>query len=311
MHMLFLAEIPVFDWRGPEFLVFYGVALFVAIVWSYLRGRRLSDRFDSPGAPADLGDPFEAAFLAGGAPRAQQTAVCCLLRKGLIEWRKSTLSGRFVAVSDAATLPLSPLERDILSAIRGSRKGLKLAELGTHVGSQLSALEARVAAAGLRPTRNELSGNGLRICLPVVFVMILGVIKLFIGLSREKPVGFLLIALLISFVAAAAVAGLSQKKAGHLTPAGKDLLDRMREKNNAAPKPNSAMDDLPAWAMSIALFGPLADPWIAGQQALAQELSRIQSAQAAAASGGCGTSGCSSGCGGSGCGGGCGGCGGD
>lgn len=304
-----LADIPVLDWQGPPFLLFYVVAMFVASIWSYHRGSRLSGRFDNDHAPGEIRDPMAAAYLAGGAPRALQSAVCCLFRRGLIDWRKSTFGGRWIAVADAKPEPgLSPLERAVYSAILGSKKGLKAAELGNHATSQLSSIEAGLAGSGLRPTQNERAGHGFRACLPVVIVIGIGVVKLFIGLSRDKPVVLLVVLLFLSLIVALIVGASASKKRGFLTPAGKDLLDRMRETRHKAQTPDSA--DVSTWAMSIALFGPHADPWIAGQQDLAKELSQLQKSHAASDGGGCGASGCSSGCG-SGCGGGCGGCGGD
>ncbi len=68
-------SINIFDWKGSEFLWFYGVAFLVAAAWSVSRRFRANEKFALPGAQdVCLTDPYEMAFLAGGAP------VRCLIR---------------------------------------------------------------------------------------------------------------------------------------------------------------------------------------------------------------------------------------
>ena len=307
LSLLVTAAVPVFDWHGPEFLWFYGVAMLVAAVWSYRRASRLSERFRHPSNPTDLHDPFDAAYLAGGPPRALQTAVSCLLRREWITWEKSWTGLRLVAQKERpGEGRLGELENAIYQAIHTSKKGLKMKDVGAAAISRLQSIEARLAKAGLRPTAQELNNSGCLMLYPIMIVIAMGVITFFVGLGRDKPVAYLFIALFLSVFVFVIVYALAKRNAGKLTPAGAEVLRRMRDRTNTTRAESTAADHFPAWAMSIALLGPLSDPWLAGQSALAAEFTALQTPKSGADGGGCGSD-CGSGCGG----GGCGGCGGD
>ncbi len=70
-----LAEIPVLDWKGAEFLMFFLVSLLITGLWSWLRARRAMENFIVPDrGTAPLADPSEIAYLAGGPQRVVQLA---------------------------------------------------------------------------------------------------------------------------------------------------------------------------------------------------------------------------------------------
>lgn len=303
-----IAEIPVLDWLGPDFLRFYAVSFVIALVWSLVRKNRSMRSFDARGGhPVALTDPYEIAFLAGGASRCGQLAVSRLMQNGTLDWRKGGAFRTAGLVTGGNKQPMNGIEGALYQgAVSHRDKGLPLTSVASLVTPQLRGIESRLAAMGLRPTISEQSGLGLSVVLPLVGLMLIGVVKIFIGLSREKPVTFLLVAefvtLLVTLIAAS-----NQKR---LTPTGERTLESLRQ--NYSPASGTAADAL-AMSIGVALLGPAA---LAGYAALfpgdfsfQKDLTQLGHPGVGTSSGGC-SSGCSGG-GGGGCGGGgCGGCGG-
>ncbi|OYV04930.1 MAG: hypothetical protein CFE26_14275 [Verrucomicrobiales bacterium VVV1] len=299
----FPAAIPVLDWHGPAFLTFYGVAFLLAMGLSLSRSASMRKRFELPGSRKELTDPYEAAYLAGGPPRVVQLAVARLLKLGLVEWKSSWPGGRLIATGAPAPAGgLRSIEVSILTRALGQKKGLVLTEIGQALSSKLTALEARLASAGLRPMSQEVQGQGMKVCLPMFTVMAIGVVKLVIGLSRDRPVGFLVIALFVSLVILLIIGSSHARRTGLLTASGRETLEHMRTRQSISSHPG-----LDAWSMGVALMGPMAMTGLLEHQDIISQLTGLQrnssSGGGCGTSSGCGSSGCGSGCGGGGCGG--------
>ncbi len=143
----------------------------------------------------------------------------------------------------------------------------------------------------------------LAMMFPMLILLLIGIVKLFIGISRDKPVGFLLLFLLLTVIVGYIIA--SGRKT--LTPAGDQLLGKMR----GNPYGEGTVDATLCGVALLGISGMAYDESLVGiDAALKKEISRMGHASTASgADSGC-SSGCGSGCGGGGCGG-CGGCGGD
>ena len=303
------AEIPILDWKGPAFLIFYGAAFVVALVWSISRRAKMMEKFIVPrGALTSLINPYEAAYLAGGAPRCIQLAVVRLLQRGALQGEVPRFGANRVLARETNPAELNDIEQAVYDeAVRLGRKGLLMQNIGALVTSRLGRIESRLATLGLRPTNQERSGMGFMIALPLVMLLLIGATKLIVGISRDKPVMFLVIALVITFIAAIGM-GSSAKR---LTPAGELLLDKMRADYRSSSRDRDGAD-LTALSLGMALLGPSVISGYGHLIALDPSLKKdITQMGVQGSAGGDGGSGCSSGCGGSGCGGGCGGCGGD
>jgi uncharacterized membrane protein YgcG len=145
---------------------------------------------------------------------------------------------------------------------------------------------------------------------------VIGLVKLVIGINREKPVWYLVVFLILTVIAAWVIASRTRR----LTPAGERVLADLRTKHHLATGSTDRRksEDLPMISEGVALFGAVSLASSFAYADLYQDLNRITGKTKADASGGCssgcgGISGGSSGSdsGGSGCGGGgCGGCGG-
>jgi uncharacterized protein (TIGR04222 family) len=144
--------------------------------------------------------------------------------------------------------------------------------------------------------------------LLVVGLAIIGAIKIAVGVARDRPVGFLIAAVIVTFVVAAFfLKNPSRSRTGDRLL--KDLRRKHARLNVAAhgPAHDMSMGDL---AMATALFGMavvIGGPLDELRAALMAPPNQGGGGGASGCGGGCG-SGCGGGGGGGGCGGGCGGC---
>ena len=304
-----LAEIPIFDMKGIDFLWFYGISLIGAALWSLGRRSGILSKFSNPGAgDVDLADPCEAAYLAGGVTRCAQLAVVRLLEKGFLE-SKRVGSKNHLSVVKPATPEMNEVERSLYQAVLAyGEKGMPMASARSTVAAHSHHLEVKLAKSGLRPEAAERGGIGFSAVLPLILLIAVGAVKVLVGLFREKPVGFLLVGLFLTVWIAIAIG----KSAKLLTPEGQRVLDRMKSRHQEVS--NDGSSDLVAMSFGIALMGPAVIPHYGTLSAIDGNLQRHLSEIEPAKSAGGWSSGCGSGCssGDSGCGGGgCGGCGGD
>lgn len=311
------ASIPILDWHGPEFIVFYLFALTGALVWSLSLRKKAAKRFESRATPPILTDPFEIAFLAGGAPRVCQLAVARLLKLELVKWEKHWSGDRLISNSHQSPLAdLRPIETALHHAVLANPKGIALKNLPIICAPAYAPLESRLARLGLRPTTRESNLAAGRAVLPLIALLCLGILKLVIGLNRHKPVGILFFLLIgTGFAILFLRQSLAQKR---LTTSGTDLLGRLRMEQANRSRGKEFQPDFALWSTGVALAGTYAMIGLADQALIAASLDQNLGRRVVAGSDG-GSSGCSSGCGSSGCGnsgcgsscgGGCGGCGG-
>jgi uncharacterized protein (TIGR04222 family) len=242
---------------------------------------------------------------------------CLEIRSNPNRPRQSKLPDRIVA---KGPLPANApeIERRIYEAVADSGQ-----TLGASVSSIFSAGRgatdnylSRLQEAGLvQPNPCE---PGIRRYLPSIIMAVIavfGVIKICVGVARERPVGYLVTLTIVAVVMAVLFWIRSRR-----SPAGNRSLKQLRDKyaglrTSALTAAGEANAD---FVCVVGLFGmaalaghPLYDDLFHSLQR--QKLLTTDGAVAdATSSGGCGAAGCGAGggCGGGGCGGGCGGCGG-
>lgn len=315
-----MAGIPLLDWRGPQFLMFYGAAFLFTLVWSLKRKAALRRRFDAShdtGGPV-LEDPYEVAFLAGGPLRCAQMAVVRLVEKQVLEWKPGRWlsGGRLVARQGMNSgADLNDIERAVFQGIAAKGgAGSRINEVIPLTKPMLPRVEAKLARMGLRPTDGERSGQGLKAVLPMLLLAGLGVLKLGTGLTRGKPVALLIVAVFFTVVIALIMASWTR----YLTPSGERILQTMRRGRGGIRTATAAERAPHDLSMDLALMGPAVAVAYASLLPLHDEFKKElrHMGSNGGSSCGSGSSGCSSGCGGGGGGdsggggGGCGGCGG-
>lgn len=293
----------VLDLTGPEFLALYAALLAVAAPVVVLLRRVLR----RPSGNIDIRflslRPVEVAYLAGGERQAVGALVASLAQQKLVTVRKGTEPVVVVAG------PLPP------GADSVERELLQLLGTGETTLERTSGAATRV----LEPLRRKLTQLGLLIpdsaiwmprvvpALVLVAVLLLGLANVLVGISRDRPVGYLVALSLL--VAGATVWILVAGPRRSLL--GDSVLKRLRAANaglqqTASVKPDRlSSDDL---ALAVGLFGanaiatgPMGD---LGQAMKHRRESTGLSHSCSSCSSGCGGGSC-----GGGCGGGCGGCG--
>lgn len=288
---------PVLDMRGPEFLTLYVSLTVVALVLGFIL--RYLSRFPAGHAPADRSPltAYQAAYLAGGPRRVVDGAITRLYASGLL--RVSATGHRFIAQS-AATDKSSGVEGAVIAAASES-SGSTVQGVRQHAQHHAHQVGSELEALGLTP---PFSGAVPRFlgALPLVAVLCLGIAKVFVGVERHRPVGVLLILIVVSCVL---LLGLSRPV--YSSHRGDHALRQLKRSNRSlryaarlGSEPMSPLD----LAFAVSLFG--AATVSAGQfLPLYSALNyRPQSSGDSSSGSSCSSSSC-----GGGCGGGCGGCG--
>ena len=269
-----------FDLDGPSFLTLYAALLILVAVLTWLL-RDMARTSDRRPDLRDLGE-VELAYCVGGNERAADTLYLALASRG------AASSGVDGIVVEGRVPGLSPqLEafRQALVGARSRQRFLSAFADSTPYRAMLDRLLARKIL--LDPSRRlRLSlANGL----PVALLLAFGLVKVCVGVSRGKPVGFLLFFMVATLFAFATLLGRER----HLTREARASLDALRDSRSRALRAPLPEDLAFAFAM---LGAPALDGTAhAGYARL------VKPADSGGASG-CGSSGYGGG------GGGCGGC---
>lgn len=292
----------VFDWRGPDFLVFYVFFLggaFVLAGW-------LRRRFAGPSAPAPVPvpelTPYQVAFLNGGSRLAVSAAIAQLVRRG--ELRLGPRRGRLERTAVAPAFS-DPLEARLYDAVgRGEAVPVRRVLAAGRPGAEV--LQADLRRRGLLASAPKAAWGMLVPLAVLALALAVGGIKIVVGLSRERPV-----AILAALVIMGLVAGLvAFARPLRRTRLGSAVLRQLRARHAAGRLLCKQAVPLPEaeFPLLLGLFG-----WEALQTPELLPLRRVlwPGASTAGAGGSGGDGGCGGGgCGGGGGGGGCGGCGG-
>lgn len=181
------------DFDGPTFLALYiGLAAVCAgiVVWA----RRQFG--GNPGHPQDTSlDTWSAAYLAGGAERVVDAGIATLLASGQARWdtkqRRLEVTGR----PQAGGYPLDDIARAAAVEKRTPR-------IARRLGRQLQRIRDPLLARKLLLDARSRWLMGLCSAVPFALLTGLGVMKILVGLQRDRPVGFLVLLTLLTGIAA-------------------------------------------------------------------------------------------------------------
>lgn len=292
----------VLDLPGPDFLALYAAVLAVAGPVALLL-RRLLRR---PSGNVDLRflslRPVEVAYLAGGEQQAVSALVASLAQQKLITVKHGTEP----TVVVAGPLPhgADAVERELYNLLG---TGPTTIERTSSAASRvLAPLQRKLMELGLLIPESDKWPPRLIPASVLGAVLVLGLAKVVVGISRDRPVTLLVV--LCALVTAGIIWLLATGPRRSVL--GDTVLNRLRAANaglqeTASVKPDRlSSEDL---ALAVGLFGANAiatGPM--GDLGLAMKHRRETSSRSNCSS--C-SSGCGGGSGGGGCGGGCGGCG--
>ncbi|MEQ1499363.1 MAG: TIGR04222 domain-containing membrane protein, partial [Novosphingobium sp.] len=219
---------------GGAFLMLYLAVLGVA----WLASGWLTGKLRPHGRPGRAASEDELAALAGGPVRLAESAVARLLSAGKLVQHKH---GRFIAADAAGGN--TPVERAILHI---PQPAAWKAILGA-ASDQSTTITRRLEASGLVLGAGQVLQLRLVAIVPLLLAFAFGAVRVAIGTSGGKPVGFLAVLL----VATAGLAIWRFVRTARLTCEGELLLERERERCERIRRAPTG-DEM---GLSVALFG--------------------------------------------------------
>ncbi len=300
---------------GPVFLAVY---LFYAVAVILIMKKLAAGNAGYSGMPVEPTSlsPVELSILGNGTRGAVVTAVFSLWEKGLVD--VSSEDGKVKIIPKKGDRKgLNSIESSIYDRASGTDTFLKdLTGSGFAASAEniTAAERGRLVNLGLLPDIAMIDRHRNASAGAVILLIVFGGIKLFLGISNEKPVTFLLILMVISVIAAVFMI---RKKSMSATESGKRLLERSRTRFSHLNQAESGKSVLSNKDLlyGAALFGisGLAGGAILGELG---DVALLDKGLKSSSGTGSGCASCSGGCSGDGgsgdgCGGGCGGCGGD
>lgn len=318
--MAFVYQWNPLELQGPSFLVLYISLLAVACLLTYFLRKwaaasepqqrsalRYDRKQDHPSGGIRF-DAYEAAYLSGGSKLAIETAIATLLRSKALH-----LSFVDNTISAVAGSPrgFHPFEQAVYRVVE-SGEANTIKSIRSKAAAAAEQLGARLKALGLIISEELRVTSHLVPLILMAMVLLFGVMKVFVGLSRNRPVGFLFVLCVVT----ALIAYFLFKSRPLRTNAGDASLDLLKRENaaleaTAKSKPEGlATGDV---ALAMALFGMTAlaftdQSWSMLKKQIFPPSSGSSggsscSSSSCSSSSSCGSSGCSGGCGGGGCGG--------
>jgi uncharacterized protein (TIGR04222 family) len=176
--------------KGPDFLGFFAASAVVALAGAWWLRRYLS----LPGGGAEgitLASSYDAAMLAGGPERAFVAAVARLVQLGVIAAR----DGRLFRSDQPAPADLSVLERTIVGQCTAT--GTPSRDVYAAASDALDSIQAGLAERGLAVDGSIRAQAHLVPLAVALAVPAIGVAKIWVGMMRNRPVGFLCVLELI------------------------------------------------------------------------------------------------------------------
>lgn len=281
---------------GPKFLLFYIIMLVIAIIIAMILRRWLSRSNEDFNARRITVDPYEAAFLRGGPRQAIDTAIAMLVKSKVLKVSKTdhklSVIGRLPAGAHR-------LEQSVVSVI-DSKGGRSINVVRLKTLRSAESVADRLKTLGLVVSNEQWSVARKVPALVIVMVLVFGVIKIGIGISRGRPVGILVFLCILTAIIAL---GFSTSRPT-ATKLGKRALKQIKEENaaleaTARTRPQSLASGDVALALGLFGFTALAfmdDSWIDLRRA-------FQPPSSSSSGSSCSSSSCGGGCGGGGCGG--------
>lgn len=273
------------DWYGGAFLALYA-GLFVGAI---IVGKLISISLRPAGHEMPTTNEDELAVLAGRSPRLAEAVVARMLARG-----EATIERGWVVFGARPSSAASALEREV--SLLASPAKWNTIQCG--VTDTAARIEQQLVARGLVMERGEKFRLGLLAAVPLLLLLGLGIAKVQVGLSRDRPVGFLIVFLIVTAIAVLLRVFLTSRR----TKAGYAVLKQAQQRSERlkrAPTTNEMGTAVALFGTTVLVGSPFAD------------LHGMRYGQGDGSSGGSsGDGGASSDGGDGGGGGGCGGCGG-
>jgi uncharacterized protein (TIGR04222 family) len=176
------------DFSGGEFLLFYLCALIFGIFLLLLLRHALTDA----GTPPQVFAPEEIAMLSGGSKRVLDALEVQLLSRGVLA--HDAQGGRLFRTSTQISSAEQAQANQIMALRNGTDPNARVHLLDRYVVP----IERRLQAQQhLLPSAKRVQ-IALFSCVPLLLLLLIGIAKLLVGISRGKSVGFLAVLLVLT-----------------------------------------------------------------------------------------------------------------
>jgi uncharacterized protein (TIGR04222 family) len=284
-----------FELSGPEFLAFYAVYGLVVLGLLFV-SRHGGEPEDA--ARISITNPYSIAFLRGGRNEALRVATVSLIDRGLLQVEGSRLQTR--DAEDVKRVK-DGLEKAVLTSFERQDEAVALFEDG-FAGNAADEVGRALERLGLVAGETTTPDRRRRFLRAAMALWAVAIVKMGIGVYRNRPVTFLFVLACIFTVLAWLLHNPRRTRRGNaLLEDMRTLFRRLKERAEELRPTKDATEA----TLLAAVFGLTMLPE-AGWLHL-RSLYPKATSSAGSSSGG---SSCGSSCGGGGCGGGCGGCGG-
>lgn len=244
------ADLGPLDWQGGDFLKLYAGLMVAALILSVGYRLVLKRVWDGAIARNRKAGPVELALLTGGRQRATDVLALELMRGGHIR-----VTGNEVEVLDRPHLA-GASHADIL---RRYGRHFSRSRVGDILEPSVLPVWERLARDGLALSPGQVLS--IRVAAFALFgsVALFGLAKVAIGLSRGKPVGFLLAMIVVTVVASLFCAAIGKLGTG----AGARLVADFRRDNERAMRAPRSAEITTAFAIlgASALIGTSLAPY--------------------------------------------------
>lgn len=237
------------DWSGPQFLMAYSVFLVGAFVAARVCQHMMREPIGTPERfELDL-DPYEMAALQG-VDYVTHTAVTTLVQNGRLRIEDGDLRV-------AAELPSNAhrVERAVYQFVKQDGDATNT-ELRSAAQPEMHALERSLQQRGFLLAPEQAQRLRWTSLLIFTAALGLGVLKMLIGLSRDRPVAFLVMLMLFASILGYSVLLMSSTR--RLSRRGDEALKLLRQQNQpllmTATTEGAALNGTHL-ALAVALFG--------------------------------------------------------
>lgn len=174
-----------FDLTGGPFLILYGVLFLVTLAAGILIPQRLRPE----GHKRRVADLDQLAWLAGGRTRFADALVSRMLASGALK-----LTGKDMFSMGRREAATTPAEHSVIAL----EPPVRWTDIARNLKGYAEPLERRLEQAGLVMSAKERANIAFWATLPYLMLFTFGATKWVIGDMRDRPVGYLTVALLFT-----------------------------------------------------------------------------------------------------------------
>lgn len=239
----------VFDMRGPDFLWFYIATFIVSLVVALIVRSMLRYPGGTTAAtPEEAVDPYVVAYLSGRETRVATTALARLAGSNSVQI-KSAHGRPKITRTGAMPFTAHPIEEHLHQNLPQQR-GVPLDDVVHLLKPVCAPLEEELESQGwVIPARDRFIAWWLPAAI-AVFPLVLGMIKIFVGLSRGKPVSLLV----LLCIGSAIILLFAFARRPWISRRGENWLESLRTQHDYL-RSNATANQSQDLALAVGLFG--------------------------------------------------------